>query len=211
MPGAREVDKQTIEQAIDAFKDHQLVLDDRENGRWRIARRDENGRLYNEYLTEIISLWGGRLFVGGDIDDCVFAYCSSNKDMGIPEFHMFKVAWMGHCNDVSYYVRQKASIGLSDNGKLTGAWNREVALDQLWGMLADMELEESPSADGDRNTLHEAIKMVDGGSGSYDVWNCIYSGYREPNDVPTDLGMVTSPRVIYAWAACRRLCELILD
>ena len=56
--------------ATDAFKEHKLVLCEKE--RWRIAKSDASGLLHSAFYTEVISLWGGRLFVGGDIDDCVF-------------------------------------------------------------------------------------------------------------------------------------------
>jgi hypothetical protein len=110
-----------------------------ENDRWRIAGKTEGGRTESAYATEIISLWGSRLYVGGDIDDCVFAY-SDNSDS------VAKLRWIGKCNDVGYYVCQKAQIGMTDNGKLT---------------LEGRGRNRGPSA-----------------------------------------------RVIYAWAAVRRLCEL---
>ena len=96
--------------ATEAFANHQLVLCDKD--RWRIARVGPDGKIENAYAAEIISLWGTRLYVGGDIDDCIFAY-SDNSDP------VAKLRWIGKCEDVGYYVCQKAQIGMTDSGKLT--------------------------------------------------------------------------------------------
>jgi len=128
-----------ISLAIDAFANHQLIRC--EQDRWHISRMTTDGRIESTYTTEIISLWGGRLFVGGDIDDCVFAYYSDSPN------HIDKLRWIGKCEDVGWYVCEKAQIGMTDNGKLT------------------MER---------------------------------YGRNRGP-----------SARVVYAWAAVRRLCELL--
>jgi hypothetical protein len=69
MPSAKEVDDQTIKMAIEAFKNHQLVMDDTANGRWRIARKYDDGTFRSDMATEIISLWGGRLFAAGVLTD----------------------------------------------------------------------------------------------------------------------------------------------
>jgi hypothetical protein len=99
-----------ISLARSAFTRHQLV-GCREDC-WRIARLNESGKIEGAYATEIVSLWGGRLFVGGDIDDCVFAYYSDSPD------HIDKLRWIGMCDDIDY-VCQKAQMGMTDNGKLT--------------------------------------------------------------------------------------------
>lgn len=138
MMRARDRLRDLISLATEAFVNHQLILCDKE--RWRIARR-RDGLVETTYCTEVVSLWGGRLYVGGDIDDCVFAYYS---DSTAP---IDKLCWIGRCNDVGYYVCQKAQIGMTDNGKLT----------------------------------------LEGRGGA-----------RGP-----------SARVVYAWAAVRRLCELL--
>jgi len=124
------------ELAIQAFADHRLV--DTRSDRWRIARIHD-GLIVTTYATEVVVLWGGRLYVGGDIDDCVFAYYYDSPDP------VAMLRWIGECNDL-VYVCQKAGIGLSDNGKLT--------------------------------TERRGRKRV------------------------------PSARIVYAWAAVRRLCEL---
>jgi len=97
--------------ATKAFADHQFVRC--EEDRWFIARAERGRIVDGAYATEIISLWHGRLFVGGDIDDCVFAYYT-DSDKPID-----KLRWIGRSDDLEWYVLQKAQIGLSDGGKLT--------------------------------------------------------------------------------------------
>jgi hypothetical protein len=96
--------------ATEAFARHQLIQ--RNENRWRIARLD-NGRAMSVYATEIASLWSGGLYVGGDIDDCVFARYLDSPDP------IARVRWIGECQDLDWYVWQKARIGMSDNGKVT--------------------------------------------------------------------------------------------
>lgn len=138
MTSKRDRLRDLISLATEAFRDHRLIRC--EGDRWRIAKVKDNGKVESAYATEIISLWGARLYVGGDIDDCIFAY-SDNPDP------IAKLRWIGRCDDVGYYVCQKAQIGMTDSGKLT----------------------------------------TEG---------------RGRNKGP-------SARVVYAWAAVRRLCELL--
>lgn len=142
MRGAQSGTRDLMSMATEAFARHELV-DNPCEGWWRIARKDPDGRIDGNYAAEIISLWGGRLFVGGDIEDCVFAYYSDSRDP------VAKLRWIGKCEDVGWYVCQKAQIGLSDSGRLT----------------------------------------TEG---------------RGRNKGP-------SARVVYAWAAARRLCQLLED
>jgi hypothetical protein len=199
----RDFVKAKCERAIEAFKNHELV--DTRDDRWRIAKRDKDGWFTNVYYAEIISLWGGRLYVGGDIDACVFAYYSDHSD------HLSKLRWMGRCTDVSYYVRQKAQMGLTDNGKLVDEYNARVAKQDLYTYLAEWEKEADahPDVIGIRDVFHEAAERVDDPEAmrdhlrrglEHDIydWEWIES-----------IGITVSNRVIYAWAALRRLCELL--
>lgn len=125
--------------ATEAFARHQLIR--RRPDRWRIARV-EDGRILGPYATEVVSLWGGELYVGGDIGFCVFGHYSDSPDP------IMKLRWIGECEDLDWYVLQKARIGLEDPaGRLT----------------------------------------TEG---------------RGRNKVP-------NARVVYAWAALRKLCQLI--
>jgi hypothetical protein len=204
---ASDEDKRVQALAVEAFAEHQLVERDDERGRWMIARRYEDGKLDGHYLTEVISLFGGRLFVGGDISDCTFGYYSSSlvgKDL-----HLAKLRWLGTHTDVSYYVAQKASIGMSDAGKLTEEYNSEVAEAQL---KEHAEYLRENDGDADEIGVLEAAVDRDGWdrcTGTREeLWEYLMSNRQYPPDLP-DFGMVTAPRVIYAWAAMRRLCELL--
>jgi hypothetical protein len=126
--------------ATEAFARHSLVEGNHGSDRWRIARV-EDGRIQSAYATEIVSLWGGELYVGGDIDCCVFGRYADTPS------HIDKLRWIGTTEDLDWYVSQKAKIGMSDSGKVT----------------------------------------TEGRGRS-----------RGPN-----------ARVVYAWAAVRRLCELL--
>jgi hypothetical protein len=69
-----------ITQSNEMFSKHEFVERDDQNGRWVIARKRSDGSVCSDMLTEIIVLRGGRVFVGGDIDDCVFAYFGAKKE-----------------------------------------------------------------------------------------------------------------------------------
>lgn len=201
---AQERTKGTKEQAIKSFQRHQLIRDDRETGRWLIARKYDDGSLDGTYAAEVISLWGGRLFVGGDIDDCTFAYYSGGQKQGSPEWHLAKLRWMGCCDDLGYYVAQKAVIGIGDRPLVQG-WAAEVAEDELREYLAEPDWSEQ-----NRAALQEALSDIAHGATQDEVYQTLHDNMSDGGiDVIGSLGIVTSPRVVYAWAAMRRLCELI--
>jgi len=96
-----------VRMASEAFDHHQIVS--KKVDRWCLAEV-KNGHVQGTYFTEVVSLSGGRLFVGGDIDDCVFAYADTVDPRE-------KVKWIASSS--LDYACKKASIGLTDNGKLT--------------------------------------------------------------------------------------------
>jgi hypothetical protein len=202
----RDFVKERCDRTIEAFKNHELV-DNRED-RWRICKREKDGTLTNVHAAEIVSLWGGRLYVGGDFDDCVFAYYGDKSD------HRSKLEWMGKCNDVAYYVRQKASMGLSDGGKLVDEFDDRVATedldyhrDELIAALDSSEVEEGDAQDI-KEVFERAKELM---SEPHEM--CVYL-YEELHDSDAwewlgTIGNIVSYRVVYAWAAVRRLCELL--
>jgi hypothetical protein len=108
----RKTTEDLVALATGAFAGHGLVEGDLGSDRWRIARiRD--GRIQSAYATEIVSLWGGELHVGGDIDCCIFGRFTDTPS------HIGKLRWIGRCDDLDWYVCQKARIGMSDSGELT--------------------------------------------------------------------------------------------
>jgi len=207
----RDFVKERCDRAIAMFKDHALV-DNRED-RWRIMKREKDGHLTNIHAAEIVSLWGGRLYVGGDIDDCVFAYYSDHLD------HLSKLRWMGRCNDVGYYVRQKASVGLTDGGKLVDEFDERVAQEdldfQMRGMLEDLQATAGDAEDGGEGEARRIKDLFDEAKGRmsdpYMMRQRLYEDLDDPDawEWLGSVGNIVSYRVVYAWAAVRRLCELL--
>lgn len=202
----RDFVQERCDRAIEAFKGHELV-DNRED-RWRIMRRDKYGQLTGIHAAEIVSLWGGRLYVGGDIDDCVFAYYGDHPD------HRSKLRWMGRCNDVGYYVRQKASMGLTDGGKLVDDFDERVAQEDLDFQMSELlaSLDPGQVEDGDAEYIKDLFdaakgRMID----PHTMRQRLYEGLDCPDawEWVGSVGNIVSYRVVYAWAAVRRLCELL--
>lgn len=211
MTNKRNFVKERCDQAIEAFKDHELV-DCRED-RWRIMKREEDGKLTGIHAAEIVSLWGGRLYVGGDIDDCVFAYYGDHPD------HLSKLRWMGRCNDVGYYVRQKATVGLTDGGKLVDEFDARVATEDLdfhmQGMLEDIQARATTAEDSGEGEARDIQDIFAQAKlfleDPHDMRAYLYRELKD-NDAWEWLGTIgniVSYRVVYAWAAVRRLCELL--
>ena len=206
----------TTRLAIEAFKSHAIVFEDRITGRWRIMRHREDGTRCGMHATEIISLMNGRLFVGGDIDDCVFGYWGAPEGIPEQEYHIRKVAWIGQHTEPDAYVSEKAAIGLTDGRRLTEIWDGDIAAEELEGVIKEFFEGGEDSVtksvnDHYRSIIREAIQMAKDGDGPHMVRQHLYDDMGDNYEtIPSGLGMVTSPRVIYAWAACRKLCELIL-
>ena len=196
--------------AIRAFKDHHLIEDDRVNGKWFLARKYEDGSTRGDMATEIISLRNGRLFVGGDIDDCVFAYFGGHRDATPEQKSVGKVAWIGNHEGFGY-IQEKAGIGMTDNGKITECWDGDVAIAQIKILMNDVAGEDLSEAEFTKKmeVLEEAVDLCDDGGERLmrHLWDNLDGDEMESY---YDIGQVISPRVMYAWAACRRLCELIL-
>jgi hypothetical protein len=180
-----------------AFAKH--VIAKESEGRWLLRKPYADGRGFDWTMAaEVISLAGGSLYVGGDIDFVIFSWYSDSAD------HEAKVRWMGRCSDIDYYVRQKAIIGTGrelveqydeDEARASLKWHYEdcvrVGDDALAAKLA--ELLESGALEDRQALLHEL--------------------YRAQPDLAADvggtLGMVPHPRVYYAHAALRRLCDIL--
>jgi hypothetical protein len=195
-----------LAQAKEAFSHHQFSARDDSGGRWLLQRPYEDGAWRWDMAAEIIALAGGQLYVGGDVDFCIFAYNNSPAAQ--------RVRWMGLCTDVDYYVAQKAHIGTGR--ELTEVFDEEIAVHDLQGWLADAE-----EADGEDGPSHDTEKLRelleewrDYGfpEGEHELMNELwYSGlsgdfFVDRRHMP---GMVLAPRVYYTHAALARLCELL--
>ena len=194
---SQEYHDNTKARAIEAFKDHRferLVHKDNGRGRWRIRRAGTS-----IYSAEVISLWGAGLYVGGDIEPVVFGHFGETYEDVAP-YHLAKLRWIGKCDDIGYYVHQKAAMGMRDNGAMASQWVPGVALWQLQDSIKDCNVEEV-------DRVSDVMANVLAGCDRYEVMR--QGSKKGLCQVGYDLGMVCSARVIYAWAACNRLCELL--
>lgn len=183
--------------AAKAFADHQITQ--RSDGRW-LLQRQRDGKTSWIYAAEVISLAGGKLYVGGDIAFVIFAYFSDSMD------HEEKVRWMGRCKDVGYYVAQKAAIGTGH--KLIDEYDGDAARAQVKDWLTEAhECQNDKVASKLEEVLddyrcpweyrHEL--------GDY-LWSALGSDFMSDRETP---GIITSSRVYYAYAALARLCDLL--
>lgn len=143
----REYDRQMMEAAENAFTDHEIR--GRGEGRWMLQKRREDGSWDWNMAAEVVSL-AGRLYVGGDVYPVIFGHDNGSA--------RGKVAWLGGTRDVSYYVHQKACIGMGVGSALgvTDQYDFDVA---RWDMnqLINERLEdrELPS------DVHDVLSMLD--------------------------------------------------
>lgn len=190
----------TIKLAQKAFADHELAWNDTATGRWRI-RNNEHGF----HWAEIICLHNGRLFVGGDIDDCVFAYFGDQRSSNDPTtYYQMMLRWIGCCKDLGY-IQEKAQIGMSDSGLLTRIFDKNNARQQIEEWRQEEEAEENSN----HNIVYHlslAISEVSHNNREQMMTELCHAGYWEEAG---HVGMITSPRVIYAWQAVRKLCQLL--
>lgn len=189
-----------------AYARHVVYQEDVAAGRWVLARTYEDGSFSSTYMTEIIPLFGGRIFVGGDVDDCVFGYGD------VKHTPLQRVRWIANASPD--YLREKASIGMG-GPELTYEQNDEVFADDLW--VYYQQLYEDASECGEDYALDLRHALV---AGLYDL----ATGRAETHDICRDLieadpsgdtyesvgdfGRVVARRVIVAQAACARLLEL---
>ena len=193
--------------AINAFKNH--IVKDRHIGGhgYLLAKRRDDGSFTMEMMAEVLCGFGAHLHVGGDIDTVTFSYG--------PKKPRELISWIGASDSVAYYVRQKASIGMGGSGNgVTYGWDPDFAKHDVEDRLSQwVEDEDEP---GKYNELRNAIT---------DVLSCMpetldhlhaelsaaipleYHGFM---DEFADMGVVTAPRVYYAWAAVRKLNLLLI-
>lgn len=206
-------------EAAEAFAEHVLYENDPVAGRWAI-RRPGTGI----YFAEMFAGRNGALYVGGDIDACIFSFGPALGGGPIDAGHLELLRWIGECEDLGYYVRQKAGIGLNDRGLLVDSFDAGAALHDLedlrqrffedYGVESLDELraegtpEEAERLERKLAAVNEAADRVQQEDDRQAVCQILYDAGIEPEDFSC-LGMTISTRVVYAWAACRRTCELI--
>lgn len=129
--------------AEDAFKDHSITH--AEPGRWRLHAVDTLGRRKVNYATEIVYLMGGMMFVGGDIDNYIFAYYSDDAD------GLGRARWM--TTDSIGYVMEKARIGQSNNVTTFDVEYARAQIADEMALMADQAKEEAEEDDPDTTFL----------------------------------------------------------
>lgn len=184
-----------IKQAREAFKNHEIV---EEGDRWWFLAERVNGKALSTYATSVFCDHFGCIYVGGDIDTVVYGYYSDYSD---PKK---RLKWIGQCEDLEYYVNQKAALGLG-NRALTTSFDSNIAIAEIKEYTNEVDL--NPD---NKEALIDIIQLIrDGNSPEY-----IYSYMQDHIDYElleelTQLGAVISSRVIYAWVALGKLCELL--
>lgn len=180
----KSIEARDRQQAVDAFKNHTITKES--EGRWLLQGKDKDGTYTWNMAVEVIALEGKRLFVGGDIDDVVFAYG--------PRDPVQRVSWMGaHSSDMRY-VAEKARIG---SGHDFAEWDAVVAHE---------DLEELKEHVVDEEAYEEALEACDE-TEFFDLANTAFG--PDGWELLQGIGSVLSSRIVHAHAAVERLHSLL--
>lgn len=203
---ARERVKYLKEQATEAFKHHELISSTERS--WFIAKRyPDTGNLNSVHAADIFVGHFGEIHVGGDLDAVVFGRYSDSSDV------RGCLAWMGRHNDLSYYVAQKAAIGMTDQRVLTWKRDREAAELELKDLTNSFRNEWAE--DGRKpnekilDVIHAAEHTLEWESVERAEWDLVSELQFDVLEGILPLGQVLAPRVVYGWAAIRKLCDLL--
>jgi len=189
--------------ATNAFAEHEICS--RTETSVVIRRRNSDGSWSNYYAAEIVAGALAHLIVTGDVDTVVFAQQSGSLRS--------RLGWIAPKGDTDKYpsgrdanfdyLVEKASIGMSCSRKLSTTFAAELAKDLIADLVegddcgdalaAKLREIDLPSDETEIGTFIEALG--DAGIGdAWEYWSSLYS---------------VAPRVVYAWAACRKAAELI--
>lgn len=184
--------------ATNAFAHHQIRS--RTETSVVIQRRLEDGSWSVSHAAEIVAGALSHLIVTGDIDTVVFA-----RQSGSLRSRLGWIAPKAERDPSWRYLVEKATIGMTCNRKLSTEFATELAEDLIADLAQDAEAEgddaratelreiDPPSDETEIGTFIEALG--DAGIGdAWEYWSSLYS---------------VAPRVVYAWAACRKAAELI--
>lgn len=185
--------KEMAKHARTSYAEHQIL--ERGQGYWVCGRPGSS-----QFKFEVRALLFGALYVGGDIDHVIFAQYTDSPD---PER---RLRWIGEHTDISYYVAQKAMIGMGDgDGRSVWTYEPRAAVEAYQRALKDPEL-----MNAQRDALNAAIEATAAYEDREEVIRALYeSGAFHPHDIDTQAGKVPSPRLIYAWQAVKKVVELL--
>lgn len=192
------------ERARQAFSNHVIRKRDDISGRWILQKRykDQPDQWDGNLWTEIVSLEGGKLYVGGDIDFVIFAYYSDKLND-----HKAKVRWIGEHSDFNYYVHQKACIGTGY--KLINRWDGDTAKEYIDQRLKDLDMED----DGAFKMSLKMRTLLEENFLDWDHEHTVYEviadqlGYDWLCDCGS-FGMTIDTRLYLTYAALQRLCQI---
>jgi hypothetical protein len=197
--------KRTLERSRNAYKNHELI--DRGDRWFHLARRyPDTGQVDSYCATDIFCGHFGEIVVGGDVDTMVFAHYGDSRDIER------RLKWIGRCKDLEYYVAQKASIGMTDNNALTYQFDPKIAAAELREHMAQFDGDQRDVMNDDaKEEFDRIIGMVESGEAhqaviSHELYHSIDYDYI---DELGQFGTVLSSRVIHAFVAIEKLCDLL--
>jgi len=205
MPTATELQEQHLQtligQAERTFEKHALVTRDERS--FFIAA---NAAVKTPCPTSIFCDYRDQIYVSGASPTVVFG------DFG--DFsHSTDVSaclrWIGRHTDITHYVAQKAGIGLSDEYQLTTTFDGAIAAAEIQEHL--VEGQRLGELGKEEQQVLATAKLA---AASGDVDQVGLERYLFENLDPSAIegvvfGQVVAPRVVYAWAAVKRLCDLL--
>jgi hypothetical protein len=145
-----------------------------------------------------ILLSGAYLIMVGDCDTMVFAHYDGRDIEGA-------IKWMARA-DVSYYVKQKAAIGMGSIGH--ESFDLDVALWEAKENLRDAEEDEgNRSIEGWRKIVRELETRYDEYDDRREALNLLYTTLADYDH--DSFGMVPSQRLLWAWSIIRKAHELL--
>lgn len=203
---AEEFMQKTVAHGTKMLAKHQLLgeayWDDGLGARWLIGQPDSSfGR------TEIIAGIFGSLVVHGDFDTARFASYGDRADA------WSRLLWMADCDDLGYYVAQKASIGMGGGEKLSHEYNEDVAQHDLRALIADYSEGGTSFSEGHYADMVEVLREA---LESYTEDEPTLRGFLHEHDKGWDLwehtlGTVLRPHVVISHCALVRCAALLRE
>jgi len=166
------------------------------HGHWKVWNEGETCHFWYE----VVVLANTAVCVWGDIEGVIFAYGGGKGND--PER---VVRWIAGSN--LSYAREKAAIGMSNIGDTTDS--DEVALWELYQYLKDQAEEGVGTKMGEEGyEVAQAIDIIEHGGGVHGARQHLYD-HGVDCEFVSSLGVVISPRVVYALEAVNRLVKML--
>ncbi|MFA5053183.1 MAG: hypothetical protein WC565_03955 [Parcubacteria group bacterium] len=183
--------KQHVELADKSLKDLAILRHDNWPGGGLVIVGKPSGS--SCYRCEIVLVPSGHIILTGDLDTMVWGRWNIAEG-GVRE----AIRWMAR-SDVSYYVRQKASIGMNNIG--CEQFELPVAIWEAREYLRDAQRDECSSAEKWKKIVAK-LESEDEEWTQDSVTELLYTTLCDC-DIP-NIGMVPSQRLLWAWSLLRR-------